>query len=173
MHRVALESIREIVIDRNSKIFVRLGRKTESFFSSNQDFVAGEIYQKRSFIDGIYLRKKRFNLITDENVSTTWNVFYTYVEWKNVILRVVRVIKILVLDGLSGFTQWNLFPEKKKKMSTVPRKEKKKNCVLRGLTDRSCYQEQFFFSRKPFYEVTNAWNIDSVDSNVSFFKIHE
>lgn len=126
MHRVALESIREIVIDRDSKIFVRLGRKTESFFSSNQDFVAGEIYQKRSFIDGIYLRKKRFNLITDENVSTTWNVFYTYVEWKNVILRVVRVIKILVLDGLSGFTQWNLFPEKKKKCRPFLERKKKR-----------------------------------------------
>lgn len=126
MHRVALESIREIVIDRNSKIFVRLGRKTESFFSSNQDFVAGEIYQKRSFIDGIYLRKKRFNLIADENVSTTfWNVFYTYVEWKNVILRVVRVIKILVLDGLSGFTQWNLFPEKKKNVNRSSKGKKK------------------------------------------------
>ena len=43
MHRVALESIREIVIDRDSKIFVRLGRKTESFFSSNQDFVGGNL----------------------------------------------------------------------------------------------------------------------------------
>lgn len=126
MHRVALESIREIVIDRDSKIFVRLGRKTESFFSFNQDFVAGDIYQKRSFIDGIYLRKKRFNLITDENVSTMWNVFYTYVEWKNVILRVVRVIKILVLDRLSGFTQWNLFPEKKKKCRPFLERKKKR-----------------------------------------------
>ena len=97
-----------------------------SLFSRPIKISSGEIYQKRSFIDGIYLRKKRFNLIADENVSTTfWNVFYTYVEWKNVILRVVRVIKILVLDGLSGFTQWNLFPEKKKNVDRSSKGKKK------------------------------------------------
>lgn len=145
MHRVALESIREIVIDRDSKIFVRLGRKTESFFSSNQDFVAGEIYQKRSFIDDIYLRERSGLIWSHENVSTTWNVFYTYVEWKNVILRVVRVIKILVLDGLSGFTQWNLFPEKKKKNVDRSSKGKKKELRFKRFDWQILLSRAIFF----------------------------
>lgn len=45
-------------------------------------------------------------------------------------------------------------------------KEKKKKLRFKRF-DRSCYQEQENFFSASVYEVTNAWNIDSIDSNVS------
>lgn len=177
MHRAALHSLgidskncnRSRIAIADSKIVYLRSKNQIFFFSFNEDIIIFRrggnlpkimlIYRWRT----VYLRKRRFNLITNENISTTRNVLYVR-GMENVILRVVRVIKTLVLDGLSGFTWWNLFPEKKCR-PFLERKKKKKLRFKRF--DRSCYQEQENFFSASVYEVTNAWNIDSIDSNVS------
>lgn len=117
MHRAALHSLRidskncnrsQIAIADSKIVYLR--SKNQIFvFSFNEDIIIFRrggnlpkimlIYRWRT----VYLRKRRFNLITNENISTTRNVLYVR-GMENVILRVVRVIKTLVLDGLSGFT---------------------------------------------------------------------
>lgn len=117
MHRAALHSLgidskncnRSRIAIADSKIVYLRSKNQIFFFSFNEDIIIFRrggnlpkimlIYRWRT----VYLRKRRFNLITNENISTTRNVLYVR-GMENVILRVVRVIKTLVLDGLSGFT---------------------------------------------------------------------